>query len=597
VSSISSPYASSASMTMTRNKVRFLVVVGVAVLVIATAYLFLMPSDLAITYGSAGIRTIAYRDSVLEDTSQYPDDSLHIGHMKITDMSGRLVTGGPYVWGETNSGKRWDSATRSWTYSYPWGSIVVRFSQKANVLNMDVSETNSAGSGVIFDGASIVPFGLHFSQVPDGFGPGPFPRLSDNSAEPAVMEADFGQGTAVLVAPSSDKPLYTGFMRTSQSTVFSVLVSSTTPDGLAAFQPHLDRPVMPGQTDHFVVSLRFASQGTPFRKVADDAYRNWAATWPQSVHWTDRRAMGAVYLATAPTSQSPSDTYANNPRRYFNDVLASDFDVTTDTGLAAFQHRIIEQAKTVVQNLHRMNAQGAITWDIEGEQFPHETSYVCSPDQIGTVAPEMESIIHDPSSPYANTKLDDTYFKIMRDAGLAVGVCVRPQHFSLNPDGSAVQSALPPDQTIQELTRKIRFAHERWGARLFYIDSAVDAGGAPLQPSLLQELARSFPDSLLIPEESMPRTYAYAAPLKSFLFHGDSGTDSSVYDYYPQAFSVNMINDASPDKLAAARPELVQAVAHGDVLMVFASFWHANNSTVQEIYAAAKNSAPNSAAH
>jgi hypothetical protein len=591
------PYTASASMTMTRNKVGFLLIVGAAVLVLAAAYFFLTPSDLVVTYGTAGIRTIAYRDSVLEDTSQYPDDSLHIGHMKVTDLSGQLVKGGQFVWGENNSGKRWDPSARTWTYAYPWGSIVVGFSQKGSELNMDVTESNNAHSGVIVDGASIVPFGLHFNQPPSGFGPGPFPRLNDNSAEPTVEAAEFGEATAVLVAASSDKPLYTGFMRTPQSTTYSVLISSTSPDGLATSQPHLDRPVMPGQIDHFVVSLRFAPQGTPLRKVAADAYRNWAATWPQSVHWPDRRPMGAVYLATAPASNSPSGTYANNPRRYFDDGRASDFDVATDAGKAAFQHRILEQAKTVVQNLHRLDAQGAITWDIEGEQFPHEMGYVCSPDQIATVAPEMESIIRDPSSPYVNSKLDDAYFKIMRDAGLGVGVCVRPQHFSFSPDGRAVESVLSRDQVVPELTRKIRFAHDRWGARLFYIDSAVNADGAPLDPSVLQQVARTFPDSLLIPEGSMTRSYAYAAPFKSFLFHGDSGTDSSVFNYYPQAFSVNMINDASADKIAAARPELVQAVAHGDVLMVFGSFWHANNSTVQEIYAAAKSSAPNAAAH
>ena len=37
-----------------------------------------------------------------------------------------------------------------------------------------------------------------------------------------------------------------------------------------------------------------------------------------------------------------------------------------------------------------MNAQGMITWDIEGQEYPHATSYIGDPRKVSLLAPEME---------------------------------------------------------------------------------------------------------------------------------------------------------------------------------------------------------------
>jgi len=65
-------------------------------------------------------------------------------------------------------------------------------------------------------------------------------------------------------------------------------------------------------------------------------------------------------------------------------------------------------------------------------------------------------------------KLDDAYFKIIRDAGFRVGVCIRPQYFTRGSNGSARQVYLPVGQIVEELSRKIRYAHDRW-ERLCFI--------------------------------------------------------------------------------------------------------------------------------
>src|ERR1700738_1971543 len=542
-------------------------------------------SGLRLTYGDKGVQQVSYNGVTLGDLDQYPSDAFHIWHMKVTDLSGNVLTTGQYGWGEINNSRTWDDSSNTWTYSYIWGAICVRFVQRGDVLDMVVSATNNASSGVILDGAVIYPFVLHFPSLPIGFTDPSYAQLAFNTTGPSVTLADFGSGEVASVFSDAYQSLYSSFQPDTQSSSYVPIMSGTALDGMASFQPHNDRPVMPGQTDTYTVSLRFAPSETSSSSLAGDAYNNWASTWPSHINWTDRRPIGTVYLASSPAGNvNLPGGYPNNPRRYFNDSNANDFDLRTQAGLAALQSRIIQQALANVTNLQSLHAQGAITWDIEGQQYPQETSYVCSPDQIAQVSPEMESIMSDSSSPYVGMKLDDAYFKIMRDAGFRVGVCLRPPHFTLHPDGSAEQVYLSNEAVAAELIRKMKYAHDRWGATLFYVDSNVESNGAVLDASIFQQVAAALPDSLVSPEESTPKYYAYTAPFRSFIFHGDLGTDPAVYAYYPKAFSLTLINDVDPGALTAARSHLADAVHNGDVLMGHVDYLQANDSTILQIY-------------
>jgi hypothetical protein len=181
-------------------------------------------------------------------------------------------------------------------------------------------------------------------------------------------------------------------------------------------------------------------------------------------------------------------------------------------------------------------------------------------------------------------KLDDAYFKIIRDAGFRVGVCVRPQHFTLYSNGTANQVYLPTSQVASELIRKMKYAHDRWGATLFYVDSTVDVNGGTLDPAIFQQAGAALPDSLLIPEESTPKYYAYTAPFQTFIFHGDLGTASAIYSLYPNAFSANLINDVNAATLNQYRSQLTDSIRRGDILMVHADYWQENNPTVVQMY-------------
>lgn len=543
-------------------------------------------SDLRITYGNEGLQTLTYKGVALEDVSQSPSDTFHIWHMKMTDLGGNGVSSGQYGWGENNSGRSWNPQSKTWTYTFTWGSISVQFAQAGNTLNMNVTERNSIGSGVILDGAVIFPLVLHLPRLPTGFYDASYPQLAFNTTGPSVTVADYGSGEIAAVVADARKPLYSGFQPSGQAYAYLPIISGTALDGMATFQPHNDRPVAPGHTDAFTVSLRFAASGTAAKNLAQDAYQSWAKTWPPQLSWADRRVIGTVYLANSPSSPNVTQRggFPSNPRRYFNDGNASDFDLRNAAGLKIFQNRVLQQAKDNVGILRRLNSQGAITWDIEGEQYPQSTSYVCEPDEIAQIAPEMDSQIADTASPYAGMKLDDAYFKIMRDAGFRVGVCVRPQHFTLNGDGTAQQVSLADADVPAELIRKMKYAHDRWGATLFYIDSSVEPNGAVLDAAIFQQVAAALPDSLLIPEEVTPKYHAYTAAFQSFLFHGDLGTEAAIHNFYPHAFSANLVNDVDPAKLAAAMPQLTNSVRHGDILMTHADYWQENNATIVQIY-------------
>lgn len=542
---------------------------------------------LQVTFGSKGVQSLAYNGVGLENLSSFSGDAFHIWHMKATDLSGNVLSTGQYGWGENNNGETWNAQTHTETYNFTWGNIATQFVQNGDTLNIIVTETNYGSSGILFDGAEIFPFALHFPADPINFYG--YTQYAITTTDPGVSVADFGSGVVTAVVPDESAPLYAGW-KSAGNAAYTPIMTSTAPDGLATFLPHNDRPVQPGTSFTYTVSLRFTPEGTPANTA--DAYASFASTYPSQMTWTDKRVLGTAYLASSPAGSDNTQPggFPSNPRRYFNDPST---DITSAAGLQNFQNRILAQAATNVVNAGNMNAQGVITWDLEGEQYPQTTSYVCSPDQIAAVAPEMESIVSDPSSPFHGQKLDDAYFKTMTTAGLKVGLCLRPQVFTFGPNGTASQVSLSGNAAIvANLETKARFANSRWGATIFYVDSTVNPDGGTLDPAIFQQLITDLPEMLFIPEESTTRYYAYTAPFYSFIFHTTTGTAPAVYSAYPNAFGANLVNDVAAVTLTTYQPQLTNAVSKGDILMGHTDYWQANDPTLVSIYAAAGVHAP-----
>ncbi len=216
---------------------------------------------LKILYGTNGIQRLSFNGVVLEDLNQYPSDAFHIWHIKAVGLGGKVLTDRQYGWGEVNNGRAWDAANHSWLYSFIWGSIGLRFSQKGNTLAMDVTEKNNADSAITLKGVTIYPFVLHFPELPSGFGDPAFEHLAANTSDPAPV-ADYGQGQVSAIAESGEKPLYRGFEPAGNGNNYFPIISSTAMDSMSAAYPRLDRPVAPGESDTFTVSLRFADSAS-----------------------------------------------------------------------------------------------------------------------------------------------------------------------------------------------------------------------------------------------------------------------------------------------------------------------------------------------
>jgi hypothetical protein len=263
--------------------------------------------------------------------------------------------------------------------------------------------------------------------------------------------------------------------------------------------------------------------------------------------WGDRRPIGALFIS------SSGHQSRTNPRGWLNDPT---IDVTTPAGVRAFEERLLRWADQSVLILKEINAQGMVVWDIEGQQ---DDGYVGDPRQAVALAPELAGVV-------------DRFFGRFREAGLRVGVTVRPQRY----EGGRQRLAWDAAGVLEE---KIRYARGRWGATLFYIDSNR-IGPLPFDPGVVRRVARENPGILLIPEHETPAYFAFSAPLQI------SGRERMIQapwarKVWPRAFSVITVNDAD---FAREGRELAEAVEAGDVLMVHGWFRSEANRKVRELY-------------
>ncbi|MEG9436506.1 hypothetical protein JAO29_10070 [Edaphobacter sp. HDX4] len=357
------------------------------------------------------------------------------------------------------------------------------------------------------------------------------------------------------------------------------------------------------------------------------------------VKWRDRRPIGELMLAPVSGRGAVNDGFGDaNPRGWLNDRT---IDITNSAGIANFQRKVLAYADQSIGILKSMNAQGAITWDLEGEQYPQDTTYIGDPSLATNIAPEWESIVLGSDTPYDGMKLIDAYFKKFLDAGLRTGMTIRPQtmefgNFSdCNLPGDLNHSCQPfsidENAQVNALKQKIAYAKQRWGATLFYIDSNVKAdqvwrcyppecnnnaascpatcstgstlilgggksrlGGSPLEGSVFASVAAANPDVLLIPEHNYnvhdvghADYFAVTTPLYQLSqdyngvpAHTSDEERASVSD----AFSAVIINNAGLAVGDQRYHELVQGVKNGDILIARAWFRDSDLDIVRAIY-------------
>lgn len=272
---------------------------------------------------------------------------------------------------------------------------------------------------------------------------------------------------------------------------------------------------------------------------------------PANFHWADRRPIGVLFLA------SNYHSSATNPRGWFNDPK---LDVTGAGGPERFHQALNEYTDRSIEILKRTKAQGVIVWDLEGEQYPHKTTFIGDPRLVDRLAPEMGAVA-------------DEFFARLRNAGLRVGVTIRPQQLVFDGPGGARQTQVFNIRNI--LREKIDYAWKRWGTTLFYVDST---GGIrrPDEVVQLRLLAEERSDVLLIPEHHYLPYWAFSAPYVALRKGESSSTANWARKLFPESFQVLDINDADREgaKVAAAWRK-------GDVLLFRAWFWGPECSQVE----------------
>lgn len=303
-------------------------------------------------------------------------------------------------------------------------------------------------------------------------------------------------------------------------------------------QPSISN-VAPGQMQTGRIALRFGSAGLNSYQIAPDAYANYRAAYPPVVNWPDRRPIMQWFIADT------SKRSATNPRGYLEDPTIN------ATNISAFSTRAVAAAQKILSamNARPVRPQGIVIWDVEGEEFNQPTTYIGDPRVFQSgYAPEMNAAA-------------DQIFSTFTQAGYKVGVTLRPQsiqwgttlpstctynadnnfksyfimvnnpyqqkfyacydpagvHWSLIPNGNGAQTSLTPAQVqaeTQQLLSKAQYAHDRWGATLFYVDSSVWVGGAPMTAQIFRDLQKALPDSLFMPEESYLDSLSAAIPFQ-----------------------------------------------------------------------------------
>lgn len=487
-----------------------------------------------------------------------------------------------------------DAAANRLRYRYPWGAVEFTYTAAPSRLEIAVAMVNT-GKRTIAD-FDIKLLELRLPSLP--------PELAKRNAvrssldDLAIATATYGEHKVVAVCETVYPPVRFGLRKIAMegdAAVVAVVLRGgvvAVEPGAYNVSPHGLPRVPPNSTLTFRISLRFAPRAEPMEQTCADVFAAFRESWQPLLTWKDRRPIGMVMLS------SGSHKSETNPRGWFNEPK---IDVTTPEGKADFRGRALKYAQRAAQVLTGMNAQGAIVWDIEGQEEPHPTSYIGDPRLAKTMAPEMDEVA-------------DDFFKILRDAKLRPGICIRPtqvffdkakqklRHNAGNDGhetigGSYYQHLRPHDlafwkffPVVERLSDKITYAKERWGCTVFYIDTngvwrpmgeKWEYKWALLQGQVLKRLRELHPDILLIPELERGAAYwAHAAPYGE-LDMGDYSTSAYIRSLVPGAFSILNMSDGD---LVKHRATVVEAVRRGDVLMMHGWWSPKRNAEVREIY-------------
>lgn len=559
------PYSTLSEAYMNYASMRF-----ATAIMLLLSLLYLLPTCAAKQTSGTALH-VAFTDKGVTSLKYQGVELLANGVLQVKHLTLSNFEGVGYTTTATPRHTRIVLAKRTITQDYSWGSVSCVYAIQDNRLLMTVNVSNT--SKRIISGILLQPLALRFPQGINGFDQG-F-RRAHNVEEPSAVGIDAKNAVVALVNEQFGEPLYIGFPASVNEkdprAIYPVLISTTAdavfprkspqyPNMWLDF-PNIDRPIYPGRSDTFNLSLRFAPAGTAMTKIAGDIYHKFADAYPRTVKWADRRPLGMIFFGGSELRDPKV-----SPRGFY---IATQHDINTPEGRAEFKQKLLESADRAVKVLKSLNCQGVLIWDIEGYEFP--ATYIGDPRDLG---PEMDEAI-------------DAFMQKFRDAGLRVGVTLRPQYAGRMLYSNSVQQAqlVYPERILED---KIAYAKKRWGCSMFYVDSnsnfyefgrANDEAAYRILPATVFEtVAKANPDILLIPEHENTRYYAYTAPYNE-LRQGYTGTPEMVKRVYPDAFSIIRFADVPASE---HWKELVAAVKHGDIMLVHVDTMNEKLDTIHQ---------------
>ncbi len=352
-----------------------------------------------------------------------------------------------------------------------------------------------------------------------------------NVGAPTVLTARWDDGVAALCNEQIDRPLNLS-LSTKEDELRGALTSGG--DRMVYDDVFLSRPIPPGESDHYEISFRFGAPGTNPHDLAGDVYSAFRRAHPRLLNWPDRRPINRVFFRGGWPKKKII--------QWFKDSESVDL---PEKAPEKFRKKIMRSTEHTIARAKKANAQGVIVWNMEGSSFPHPTTYIGDPRMTRVFNPYMDAVA-------------DEMFQRIHDAGLLSGVCIRPSQVvyeeknkTVNQRYGPVLEKYPDDPAFNQLNDKITYCRERWGTRIFYIDTAVfwQPRGPKNQwkagwvtADVWRRLLQKHPNILLIPEFGYTQDMAYTSLYWEFDC-GFRGVPERMKRVYPDCWATAVIED------------------------------------------------------
>lgn len=506
--------------------------------------------------GEKGVKSLRWGQTEL-----LTDFGLSAFNVTLLDAAGQPVKADPKPRSQT-----FDAATGRATVDYAWGRVEVTLASAEGRLDITATVHNTSPDTLHELRLRLLAVG--FAQKPRRV-----VGRTESAGEPGVVGLQGDGPTLTVVNSDLEKPLLVELAEVKgkpgdAASRFELRLAAGGYGLVDDMTPRL-RPIAPGAADTYRLSLRLAAPGSDLLDNAADVIDDYRRAHPALLRWPDRRPILRLFFGGG----LPIDQVLANRKDPANAKLPTEPD-------PKFKHNTLNKIRNAIAAARHADAQGVVLWDLEGDRFPHATTYIGDPRNMKWLHPEMDMIA-------------DEMFKLLDEAKLLHGVCIRPSRVDYRPEKHIVNHSYgQAKDPFTELDDKIAYCRQRWGSRLFYIDTNFFWRPRPpkdewqsgmIHFSVLRRLMEKHPDILLIPEFGSTAYYGTAT------VYGEAdlntwGTPPLARRLYPESFRTVVIEDADPYENF---DKFVWSVRERNVLMTFGIGTGGNVNACKRIYEAA----------